>query len=110
MYKKAWQCATSVKDGASCGLQPDWSTPVLLPVVGGTTGYVHRFPAARVNPGGGGRGERLRASRTQFQSDGPDSSDHHKCMLAYPSIFSRLTIGLDLSTMYLNYHVRLRRF
>ena len=26
--QKAWQCATSVKDGASCGLQPDWSTPV----------------------------------------------------------------------------------
>ena len=37
-----------------------------LPVVGGTTGYVQRFPAARVNPGGGGRGERLRVSRTQF--------------------------------------------
>ena len=26
--QKAWQCATSVKDGASYGLQPDWSTPV----------------------------------------------------------------------------------
>ena len=37
-----------------------------LPVVGGTTGYVQRFPAARVNPGGGGRGERFRVSRTQF--------------------------------------------
>ena len=31
-----------------------------LPVVGGTTGYVQLFPEARVNPGGGGRGERLR--------------------------------------------------
>ena len=29
---------------------------------------------------------------------GPDSSDHHKCMLAYPSIFSRLTTGLDFTT------------
>ena len=37
-----------------------------LPVVGGTTGYVQRFPASRVNPGGGGRGERFRFSRTQF--------------------------------------------
>ena len=37
-----------------------------LPVVGGTTGYVQRFPAARVNPGGGGRGERLRVSSTQL--------------------------------------------
>ena len=37
-----------------------------LPVVGGTTGYVQLFPAARVNPGGGGRGERLRVSRTQL--------------------------------------------
>ena len=26
--QNAWQCATSVKDGASCGLQQDWSTPV----------------------------------------------------------------------------------
>ena len=34
--------------------------------VGGTTGYVQRFPAARVNPGGGRRGERLRVSRTQL--------------------------------------------
>ena len=37
-----------------------------LPVVGGTTGYVQLFPAARVNPGGGGRGERPRVSRTQL--------------------------------------------
>ena len=37
-----------------------------LPVVGGTTGDVQYFPAARVNPGGGGRGERLRVSRTQM--------------------------------------------
>ena len=37
-----------------------------LPVVGGTTGYVQLFPAARVNPSGGGRGERLRVSRTQL--------------------------------------------
>ena len=29
---------------------------------------------------------------------GGDSSDHHKCMLAYPSIFSRLTTGLDFTT------------
>ena len=36
------------------------------PVVGGTTGYVQLFPAARVNPGGGGRGECLRVSRTQL--------------------------------------------
>ena len=43
-----------------------WSGFVTKPVVGGTTGYVQRFPAARVNPGGGGRGERLRVSRTQF--------------------------------------------
>ena len=28
LCRKTWQCATSVKDGASCGLQPDWSTPV----------------------------------------------------------------------------------
>ena len=37
-----------------------------LPVAGGTTGYVQLFPAARVNPGDGGRGERLRVSRTQL--------------------------------------------
>ena len=64
-----------------------------LPVVCGTTGYVQRFPAARVNHGGRGRGERLRASCTQLQSAGPDSGDHHKCMLAYPSVFICLTTG-----------------
>ena len=70
-----------------------------LPVVYGTTGYVQRFPAARVNPGAGRKGRRrLRVSRTQFLSAGPDSSDHHKCVLAYPSIFSRLTTGLDFTT------------
>ena len=69
-----------------------------LPVGGGTTGYVQLFPAARVNPGGGGRGERLCVSRTHLFSAGPDSSDHHKCMLAYPSNVSRLTTGLDFTT------------
>ena len=52
------------------------------PVVCGTTGYVQCFPAARVHPGSGGTGERLRVSHTQFWSVGPDSSDHHKCMRA----------------------------
>ena len=37
-----------------------------LPVVGRTTGYVQHFPATRVNPGSGGRGERLRVSHTQL--------------------------------------------
>ena len=40
--------------------------PGSLHVVGGITGYVQRFPAARVNPGGGGRGERFGVSRTQL--------------------------------------------
>ena len=66
--QKAWQCATSVKmeplTGCSqTGLHLSTGS---LPVAGGTTGYVQRFPAARVNPGGGRRGERLRVSRTQL--------------------------------------------
>ena len=69
-----------------------------LPVVYGTTGYVQRFPAARVNPGGGeGANVSGFPAPSSCLLDLIPATTTSVC-LHTQVFFSRLTTGLDFTT------------